>query len=80
MSCVCEARKPNNFSVGDQRQSFQATVRSLAGLNLHSLKNQRFRLPSRAPCRSDRSSKRAVIGTAERNRRILDRGVPRPVM
>ena len=40
MSCVCEARKPNNFSVGDQRQSFQATVRSLAGLNLHSLKSE----------------------------------------
>ena len=68
MSCVCEARKPNNFNVGDQRQSFQATVRSLAGLNLHSLKvrgsvSLRARLAGATGLRSARLSVlRNVIG------------------
>ena len=88
LGCVPLSASPVLF----ERQSFQRPfglgqvqsplggVKSATGFDRSLKSNQRSRLPSRAPCRSDRSSKRAVIGTAGHNRRILDRGVPRPVM
>lgn len=78
--CCLSGSHLNDRSVLGQVQSPLGGVKAATGFDRSLKSNQRSRLPSRAPCRSDRSSKRAVIGTAGRNRRILDRGVPRPVM